>query len=145
MIKKIIEPFLPQPLRGTRFKSVEFLSTDTDRAVQSEVIDSYLADEEVKMLIGTSVLGEGVDLPISDALVYARGEKAEVSLLQNAYRVGTAVPGKTEALLVDFADRHSAKLLRHSEERLRTYYGEETFNVTVLDDISQLEGWVGAT
>ena len=137
-----IHNFLPQPPAGAEFEAVEFLSTDRPRDVQVRVIESYLADQEVKILLGTSLLGEGVDLPYVDALVYARGEKAEVSLTQNAYRVCTAVPGKREAVIIDFADRHHRMLLDHSEERLEVYYREPTFDVTVLEDANQLPMWL---
>ena len=134
--------FLPRPPAGCQFESVEFLSTDRPRDLQTRILESYLGGQEVKVLMGTSLLGEGVDLPAVDALVYARGEKAEVSLTQNAYRVCTAVPGKREAIIIDFADRHHRMLLDHSEERLEVYYREPTFDVTVLADANELPGWV---
>jgi superfamily II DNA or RNA helicase len=121
---------------------VEFLSTDRPRDVQVRVISSFLDNQEVKILLGTSLLGEGVDLPNVDALVYARGEKAEVTLTQNAYRVCTAIPGKREAIIVDFADRHHRHLIAHSEERLECYYTEPAFDVTVLPEANSLGGWL---
>lgn len=127
---------------GCRFKSVEFISTDTDRSIQGDIIDSFLEGREVKVLLGTSLLGEGVDLPTADALVYARGEKAEVTLTQNSYRVCTATGGKEEAIIVDFADRHNAKLMKHSLERLSIYYDEPTFDVTVLDNPNKFGAWL---
>lgn len=132
---------LPAPPPGARFQSAEFLSTDTPRQIQQPVIDSFLEGAEVKVLLGTSLLGEGVDLPSADALIYARGEKAEVTLTQNIYRVGTAQPNKRAAIVVDFADRHNRYLMAHSVERLRLYYREPTFSVTILDHESQLEPW----
>jgi len=140
-IAHILYQFLPEAPLGCRFKSVEFLSTDRDRTVQTDVIDSFLANQEVKILLGTSLLGEGVDLPDVDALVYARGEKAEVSLTQNAYRVCTAIHGKPNAIIVDFADRHHRRLMEHSQERLAVYYNEPTFSVSILDDVGQLAMW----
>jgi superfamily II DNA or RNA helicase len=139
-----LKQYLPTPPIGAQFASVEFLSTDRHRSMQTRILESFLADQEVKVLMGTSLLGEGVDLPSVDALVYARGEKAEVSMTQNAYRVCTAVPGKTEALIVDFADRHHRRLMEHSEQRMRTYYEEPTFTVSVLHDFNQLPGWLQA-
>jgi superfamily II DNA or RNA helicase len=140
----ILGQFLPKPPAGAEFDAVEFLSTDRPRDIQTRIIDSFLADQEVKVLMGTSLLGEGVDLPSVDALVYARGEKAEVSMTQNAYRVCTAVPGKTTALIVDFADRHHKRLMAHSEQRMLTYHAEPTFEVSVLYDFSLLSGWLQA-
>jgi hypothetical protein len=69
--------------------------------------------------------------------VYARGEKAAVSMTQNAYRVCTAVPGKRNAIIVDFADRHHKKLLEHSEGRLRVYHQDPIFTPTILQDANQ--------
>ena len=131
----------PSPA-SCQFQSVEFVSTDTDRGIQGKIIQSFLDNEEVKILIGTSLLGEGVDLPTADALVYARGEKAEVTLTQNAYRVCTATEGKTSAIIVDFADRHNKHLMAHSLERLGVYYREPTFNVKILDDANDFGGWL---
>jgi superfamily II DNA or RNA helicase len=127
---------------GAQFEPVEFVSTDVDRSKQGRVLEAFLESREVNVLIGTSLLGEGVDLPIADALVYARGESAEVSLIQNAYRVGTAVPGKADAVIVDFADRHHRKLLTHSHERLNTYLDESTFSVDVLQSTQQFGDWL---
>jgi superfamily II DNA or RNA helicase len=133
---------LTRPNPKQNYAPVEFISTDTPRPRQQKIIDAFLEGNLVKILIGTSLLGEGVDLPTADALVYARAEKAEVSLTQNAYRVSTALPGKDRALIIDFADRHNAKLLRHSQQRLAVYFAEPTFHVTVLEDAMQMPVWL---
>ena len=141
-LAQMIKSFVRPPPAGCQFGCVEFISTDTDRHIQGKILESFLEGQEVKVLIGTSLLGEGVDLPSADALVYARGEKAEVTLTQNAYRVCTATPGKDAAIIVDFADRHNKKLMDHSLERLGVYYREDTFSVKVLDDASQFGSWL---
>ncbi|OGO08157.1 MAG: hypothetical protein A2Y61_00295 [Chloroflexi bacterium RBG_13_60_13] len=142
MLRKILLDSLPPTADRAQFESVEFVSTDIARKTQGEILESFESSDEVKVLIGTSILGEGVDLPAADALVYARGEKAEVTLTQNVYRTCTAVPGKTDAVIVDFADRHHRRLLEHSQERLRVYYDEPTFSVTVLGSPQQFPGWL---
>ncbi len=142
MIEKIINSFLPGPPDGADFKTAEFISTDKKRYIQGRILDSFEAGQEVKILIGTSILGEGVDLPSADALVLAKGEKAEVTLTQAMYRVCTAQEGKTHALVVDFADRHHRKLLEHSMERARVYYEEPIFSVKMLNDPSEFPGWL---
>lgn len=142
LIQEILLKFLPPSPEKSEFKPVEFVSTDIDRSVQGRILKSFEEGQEVKILIGTTLLGEGVDLPSTDSLVYARGEQAEVGLTQAMYRVGTAVEGKKQALLVDFADRHNKKLMQHSKERLRVYYSEETFHVSVLDDSQVIDRWI---
>ena len=77
-----------------------------------------------------------------DALVYARGEKAEVSLTQNAYRVCTAVEGKSDAIIVDFADRHNSKLMKHSHTRLDVYASNPTFQVGALATVEEFAPWL---
>lgn len=127
---------------GTQFCPVEFLSTNRPRYVQQAVLKSFLAHEEVRILIGTSLLGEGVDLPDADALVYARGEKAAVSLTQGIYRVCTAVEGKKYGLVIDFVDRHNRYLKAHALERLRIYWEEPIFDVSVLADMGEFVPWL---
>lgn len=142
IIKDILSLYYPIENRSKNIGQVEFVNSQTPSNVLKEVLASFINKEQVKILTGTSVLGEGVDLPTADALVYAYGQKAEVSLIQNAYRIGTAVQGKTHAILVDFADRHHPKLLEHSLERVDTYYNESTFDVSVLNKAEEFSDWL---
>ena len=142
MIQSILNSLLPPTPNSAQFRSAEFVSTDIKRKIQGQILKSFSTSDEVKVLIGTSLLGEGVDLPEADALVYAKGEKAEVTLTQNIYRTGTASVGKRNAVVVDFADRHHRKLLEHSHERLKVYHSEPTFSVSVLEDPRQFPGWL---
>lgn len=76
---------------------------------------------KVSCVIGSPVVGEGLDCPGADALVYAKGKKARVTHTQDAFRVLTARPGKRPARIIDFADRFNTHTLEHSIERLRNY------------------------
>jgi len=142
LIQSEIKKLLPAKSGKAQFDLVEFVSTDVDRRIQQEIIKAFVETDEVRILLGTSLLGEGVDLPSVDALVYARAEKAAVSLTQSAYRVCTASEGKTHAVIVDFADRHHKKLLQHSQERLEVYYQEPIFDVDILDEPGQFNRWL---
>ncbi len=127
---------------GAQFEPVEFLSTDRHRNTQQQILKAYNESQEVEVLLGTSLVGEGVDLPPADALVYARGEKAEVTLAQNSFRPLTAVHPKKYAIIVDFADRHNKMLLRHSKQRLSFFHCEPIFSVEVLPSIKNLGSWL---
>jgi superfamily II DNA or RNA helicase len=140
MLESQLRGFYP-PKSGTEFHLVEFVSTDCERGRHGRIIDSFNSKQEVQVLIGTSLLGEGVDLPAADALVYARGERAEVSLIQSLFRVCTAQPGKQEAVVVDFLDAHHRKLLQHAEERFQIYSGEPIFEVQKLSHLSEFPRW----
>lgn len=141
MIRKALRSLVLSNSKA-QFNATEFVSTDVDRRIQGQILESFEQGQEVKILIGTSLLGEGVDLPTTDALVYARGESAEVTLTQAIYRVSTAVPGKTHAVVVDFGDRHHRHLLRHSKERLKVYFEEPTFEVKVLNEVGEFPLWL---
>lgn len=140
-LASMIEQQIPER-QATEFQAVEFVSTDRQRKVQQKILKAFNESDEVKVLIGTSLLGEGVDLPPADALVYARGEKAEVALTQNAYRVCTAWEGKRDAIIVDFADRHNRHLLSHAKQRLETFHADPVFQVEVLDSVKFFGNWL---
>jgi superfamily II DNA or RNA helicase len=88
---------------------------------------------EIRILIGTSVLGEGIDLPAADALVYAKGGSASVTFTQDYFRVLTGAEGKYPAVIVDFADRHNAFLMHQSAIRGKLYSKEQCFRVHVAN------------
>ena len=142
LIKDILCSYFPMDGIQKNLNAIEFVNSKTPTNLLEQILNSFIAKEEVKILIGTSVLGEGVDLPTADSLVYAYGQKAEVTLTQNAYRIGTAVEGKTHAILVDFSDRHHSKLLQHCLERANTYYDEPTFDVSVLNKAEEFSNWL---
>jgi superfamily II DNA or RNA helicase len=127
---------------GRQFRAVEFVSTNRPAHICQNIIDTFAESSAIQVLIGTSMVGEGTDLPNTAACVYCPGQKAEVPLIQAAYRACTAVPGKTRALFVDFSDRHHRTLMDHSLERLSVFWKEATFNVEVLEDASFFGAWV---
>lgn len=141
LVKRIRE-LLPNKVKGTEFNRVEFVSTNRTTAVCERILKAFTTSDEVQVLIGTSMVGEGTDLPPADCLVYAYGGKAEVGHRQAAYRVCTAAHGKRRAFIVDFADRHHRTLIEHSVDRLDHYLDEETFSTTVLDRLDYLPGWL---
>jgi superfamily II DNA or RNA helicase len=94
---------------------------------------------EHRCLVGTSVLGEGVDLP---ALVYAKGGSASVTVTQDVFRVLTASEGKRRAIVVDFADRHQEALCAQSAKRGEIYAREEAFSIEVLSSAADLPAWL---
>lgn len=82
------------------------------------------------VLIGTTVIGEGVDLPAAGAVVYASGGGASVQQIQSYYRSLTAHENKSVGLVYDFKDQHHMTLSRHSEERL--LLGEKCLDTTTV-------------
>jgi superfamily II DNA or RNA helicase len=105
---------LAQRIMGSRF-----VQGKDGEEVRRAVIQ--LDEGKIRCLIGSPVVGEGLDCPSADGLVYAKGNQARVTHVQDVFRVLTAHPGKRDAKIVDFADRHNPHLLEHSVQRLKHY------------------------
>lgn len=97
------------------------------RFVQSEDGDDVrgavarLDAGDLTCVIGSPVVGEGLDIPSADALIYAKGMKARVTHTQDTFRVLTGDGSKKNAVIVDFVDRHNVKLIEHAIERMNNY------------------------
>ncbi len=100
-----------------------------------------LARGTISCVVGTSVIGEGVDVPAADALVYAAGGKSKVKIVQDYFRVLTQSEGKTHGIIVDFADEHHPSLLESAAQRLRLY--RQCFRADVVDR-RDLVTWLGS-
>lgn len=94
----------------------------------------------VRCVVGTSVIGEGRDVPAADALVYAAGGKSKVQVVQNYFRVLTQSAGKSHGVIIDCADNHHDRLVAHAAQRLALY--RRCFTAEVLD-AAALETWIG--
>lgn len=105
---------LTQMIPGSRFVQAED-GDDVQKAV------AQLDSGHLRCVIGSPVVGEGLDIPSADALVYAKGMKARVTHTQDTFRVLTGDGSKKDAVIVDFVDRHNDKLIAHAVERMRNY------------------------
>jgi superfamily II DNA or RNA helicase len=101
-------------------KDAEFINGEETDTIQDRMMDQF-SSGKIKVLIGTSVIGEGVDLPIADTLVMAGGGKARSQIMQNIGRVLRLHPAKKDALIVDFTDKGCDWLEEHSELRQEVY------------------------
>lgn len=68
-LRGLLQAYLGQSLDPGAYQPVEFISTDMDRTRQGEVLESFEGSGTIQVLIGTTILGEGVDIPSADALV----------------------------------------------------------------------------
>jgi len=100
----------------------------------SEVRQRALAEFEsgaLKVLIATSILDEGVDIPNIDVMVLAGGGKSSIKTLQRIGR-GLRRGGSSDTLeVVDTADFTHEYLLKHSLQRLEDYKAEDCFEIIV--------------
>ena len=87
-----------------------------EAALTSDSLKQFIAGD-LPCIVGTTVLGEGVDLPNASALVYASGGAASVQTMQSYFRPLTAHKGKQWGRVYDFADQHHHTLQRHAQAR----------------------------
>ena len=83
-------------------------------------------DFDANIIIATSILDEGIDLPDREVIVLAGGGKSSIKVLQRVGRVLRTHPSKKIATIVDFKD--SAKYLSKHYKRRMEIYEEHGFN-----------------
>jgi superfamily II DNA or RNA helicase len=109
---------------GERLKELipwaEFIHGEETDDARAHMMEDF-RDGELMCLIGTSVIGEGVDLPCAENLIMAGGGKARSQVIQNIGRVLRIFAGKVKATIFDFTDRDGGFLEEHSLERSDIY------------------------
>ena len=105
---------------GSTFVHAQLGQTNNFEAVQA------FNRGEIPCLIGTSVLGEGVDTKEAGALVNGTGEKAKTRVMQNTGRIVRKSQRyqKEKGILVDTFDNGHTTTKKHSNSRKRIYQKE---------------------
>lgn len=78
-------------------------------------------DKAVQVLIGSSVVGEGIDVRSTDHLFMCQGGKSEITMVQAAGRVLRLYEGKTHAYIHDFRFEGTKYMIKHADEREEIY------------------------
>lgn len=90
----------------------------------SEVINATISafnDKKIRVLIGSSVIGEGIDVRSTDHLVMAQGGKSEIVMVQAAGRLIRLYEGKEIGWLHDFQFTGTEYMEGHLDDRIETY------------------------
>jgi superfamily II DNA or RNA helicase len=105
----------------------QFICGQESSSVRQRAIKDF-GGGDLRALIATSILDQGVDMPSINVLTLAGGGESSIRTLQ---RVGRGIRrGETGKLtVVDFADFQNRHLLKHSLQRLRDYKAEECFKI----------------
>lgn len=115
-------------LEPSRFIPHTFISGKEDSKVRREALQNF-KDGKLQILIASTILDEGIDVPAIDGLILAGGGKAKIGALQRIGR-GLRTGGKFDNLRVaDFADMTNYYLAKHSLERLKIYRREKAFRI----------------
>ncbi len=100
-------------------RHVTFIHGSDPSIARREAI-SALRSGVCRVLIATSILDEGADIPEVDAVIIAAGGKSAIKAIQRAGRGMRKQEGK-DLVVYDFTDRFHPVLLRHSLSRRKTY------------------------
>lgn len=96
---------------------VKFIYGDSDQEAREKALKA-LGDGTLDVLIGTTILDVGVDVPAVGLIVLAGGGKAEVALRQ---RIGRGLRAKKNGpnfcFVLDFEDEHNKHLRKHALSR----------------------------
>jgi superfamily II DNA or RNA helicase len=107
--------------------NIEFISGDTDTRRRNVVFEATKKGI-CKIVIGTSIGDEGLDLPILDTLILAGGGKSSTRAYQRIGRVMRLYPGKNKCYVFDFDDE-TPIFHRHAKRRRKLYEEEEEFEI----------------
>lgn len=111
---------------------VEFIWGETDSDERRDVLKK-LANGKIDVLIGSTIVDVGVDVPAIGLVILAGGGKAEVSYRQ---RIGRGLrekrSGPNICFVLDFLDEHHKNLNEHFMERLKVIKGTPGFAENLL-------------
>ena len=97
-----------------------YISGDNKKEEIYEAIEQF-NEKNGRILIGSKVIGEGIDIRSTDHLINAQGGKSEISLVQACGRAIRLYPGKAIATIHDFNFEGSKYLQKHYNLRLNIY------------------------
>lgn len=99
---------------------VAFIHGKHDVAIRDEALRG-LSESRIPIVIASTVLDEGVDIPANIALVFAGGGKAQHRYIQRIGRGQRLADDKFVVEVRDFFDTHSKTMWVHSKKRLSAY------------------------
>ena len=125
---ELLEALLKRGLR------VDFIQGEDDQEGRQAALKK-LAAGNLDVLIGTTILDVGVDVPAVGHICLAGGGKAEVALRQ---RIGRGLRAKkigpNVAFVTDFDDGNNLHLRGHAQQRLAIIKGTPGFDENVLEN-----------
>lgn len=97
-----------------------YISGDDKKEVINETIKAF-NDKKVRVLIGSSVIGEGIDVRSTDHLIMCQGGKSEIVIVQAVGRGVRLFPGKSVARVHDFDFVNTKFMRKHLTQRVDIY------------------------
>lgn len=97
-----------------------------------EIINKF-NNGEIPVLIGSSILNEGISISNMKILIMASGGKAVTATIQKIGRVLRITKEKRQGVFYDFIDAGNKYLFKHSKQRLSLYKKEGYDDISILD------------
>lgn len=113
-----------QQLLEAKGDTVAFLQGSSSSEEREDILNQVKAGT-LDILIGTTILDEGMDLPNLKYLVYASAGKSTRQVLQRIGRVLRISPEKKSTIVFDFMDRTSKVLYNQAKKRKKLYTDEQ--------------------
>lgn len=103
-----------------------WISGQESNSVRTDTLNRFIKVEGGALLIASTILQEGVDLPSIDVLILAGGGASEIASIQRVGRALRPRPDKADVLVYDVLDGRDPQdpkdyLAQHSLDRVRTY------------------------
>lgn len=100
-----------------------YISGDDKRDTIRDAIQDF-NDKKVKILVGSQVIGEGIDLRSTEYLIMCRGGKSTIAITQAIGRCVRLSEGKLKSTVFDFEFNGTKYLTKHLRERIKIYRNE---------------------
>jgi superfamily II DNA or RNA helicase len=97
-----------------------YVSGDNKREDIGDTIRKF-NDKGIRILVGSTVLGEGVDVHSAQHLILMNGGKSPIKLVQAIGRCVRLHPGKTKSYVYDFCFEGTKYLENHCSQRVHVF------------------------
>jgi len=109
---------------------VDYLSGKNTAVTRKEVINQF-RQRSRSVLIGSSILNEGVDLPEITVLINAAGGKSSVQYYQKIGRALRLCDDKNRAIVIDFLDQGIRFMDKHARARIKIIRTESLYKLKI--------------
>ena len=121
--------------RDSAFVPHYFIHGDTPLDERTERIEGF-SNGITRVLITSSILDQGIDIPNIDVLIFAAGGNSYIRAIQRVGRGLRMHEGKDKLTVIDFCDGTNKYLAKHSLDRIESYKKENCFDIEIINDLS---------
>lgn len=97
-----------------------YVNGDYSKETIAKAIEDFNS-KKIRILLASTILGEGCDIRSTDHLIMARGGKSEIAMTQAVGRAVRLYEGKKTAYVWDFNFKFCKFMTKHLEIRIETY------------------------